>query len=274
MVGTTEPVAGVDFCRLGLNMLERLGPEQLTNALDISSEELSRMLLGDLEFPEEVKQGLLRMDGVLSSGRQAVRLSRDVPDEIDDASVPSPTKEDLDVLPEPVVGTSGGYGGAEVVMDRLKADLYAARLMATRNLMDLRLRDDEILTNQLVVLEIELTIILHFGDSVPTPGMNWTDVQCHEEAEKRLRRLRWVNSALNKYDRGIRGMFRRFVGGKRRSPREMLNDMMVEADTLHRLGSGEVVESREEVLRKVLEPAGLDADRVVSLLQAGGESVP
>ena len=264
MVTTRDPAADVDFCRLGLSLLERLGPEQVTSALDVSAEHLSLMLLGNMEFPDEVKQGLARMDNVLSSGNQAVRLRRDIPDEIEEASVPDPTDDQLEVLPDPIV-PSGGFGGVGGVMERLKADLYAARLMATRNLMDLRLKDDEILTNQLIVLEIELTIILHFGDSVPSPGLSWTDLQCNEEAEKRLRRLRWVNTALAKYDRGIRGIFRRFVGKKRRSPREMLNDMMVEADDLHRFGSAEVMESREDLLRRVLEPAGLDAGRVQSL---------
>ena len=268
MLDTRDPKAGVDYCRLGLNLLERLGPEQVTSALDVTPEELRLMILGEMEFPEVVQQGLVRMDSILSSGRKAVRLNRRVPDEIADASVPDPTDEQLDVLPDPV-GASGGFGGTGAVMDRLKADLYAARLIATRNLMDLRLRDDEILTNQLVALEIELTIILHFGDSVPSPGMNWTDVQCHEEAEKRLRRLRWVNTALTKYDRGIRGLFRRVVRGKRRSPREMLNDMMMEADALHRLGASELSESREDVLRKVLEPAGLDAEMVRNVLSEG-----
>ena len=269
MTDTVDQGAGVDFCRLGLNLLERLGVEQLTGALDVSSEQLGLMLLGEVEFPDEVMRGMVRMDNILSSGKKAVRLNRPVPEEIEDASVPNPTEEELEMLPDPIA-VGSGFGGSSAVMDRLKADLYAARLIATRNLMDLRLRDDEILANQLITLEIELTIILHFGDSVPSPGMSWTDVQCHEEAEKRLRRLRWVHTALAKHDRGIRGLFRRVIHGRRRSPREMLNDMMVEADVIHRMGTNELSESREDVLRKALAQAGLDADLVRGVLEEEG----
>ena len=189
MVTATEPGAEVDLSRLALNIVEQLGPEQVTGSLDITRDELRQMLLGEMEFTEEVKAGLIRLDGIIDSGKRAVRLNRkSTAGVIEEASVPEVTQEQKELMPE-IPGSSEGFGGSDRVMDHLKADLYAARVMATRNLMDLRLKDDEILTNQLLVLEIELTIVLHFDDSVPTPGLNWTPVQASEETEKRLRPL-------------------------------------------------------------------------------------
>lgn len=253
----------VDLIRIGLEALESLGEAQTVEALGVGVEELRQMLLEEVAIPDEVAESLLRLESILSQGRATAAVSEEPGDGITEASRSEATAIEAQLLP--AVEESGGELGA-LMYDRLKADLYAARLIATRNLKDLRLRDDEILANQIVIYEIELTIIDDFGDSVPVPGMGWTKLQMHEESKKRIRELRATHAALRKYDRGMKGILRRWVNGRRQTPREMLNEMLTEADVLHRAGRSERSESPQELLQRVLEPAGLDADAVRAML--------
>ena len=253
-----------DVPRRALVALEKLGEKQTLENLGVALEELQEMLLGNVAFPDEVVDRLARLESIWDTGKTTASVTAGVQEKIPEASRSEAAAAEAPLLPER--DGTGNAGARSRMFDQLKADLYGARLIATRNLKDLRLRDDEILTNQIVIYEIELTIIMDFQDTVPVPGLGWTKLQMHEEAQRRTRELRATHSALQRYDRGMKGIMRRWAHGKRQTPREMLNEMLSEADALHRAGESERAESPEALLHRVLEPAGLDADVVRKLL--------
>lgn len=252
-----------DLISIGLEALECLGEKQTLEALGVGVDDLCAMLLEEIAISPEVERSLLRLESILAQGRTTSAVVETPEQSMANVSRSEATAQEAELLP--LTKDARDQQGS-VMYDRLKADLYAARLIATRNLKDLRLRDDEILANQIVIYEIELTIIDDFGDSVPAPGMGWTKIQMHEESKKRIRELRATHAALQKYDRGMKGTLRRWVNGRRQTPREMLNDMLTEADVMRRAGDSERMESPQDLLRRVLEPAGLDADAVQKLL--------
>lgn len=264
-------------------LVARLGVGPLLDHFGFDSEdELQRMLDGRIPIPMDRLQ---RLQGVLSDGaaisnvapqrpfsaRVVVRAAPSFSDEeLDLLATPPPT-----VVPpvpeEPASAPAASNGSApsgvksarssqpQSVIESLKSDLYRARMAALRQQVDLSLREDERLRSQLLVVQIELTLIMQFRESVPEPGMGWTSIQLDDEREKRSRRQRRLQAELDRYNRGLRGFVRRFSSRKPETVSSLLERMIREADTLHAVAEAEESTPRE-LLDLFLHPAGLDSE--------------
>ena len=178
----------------------------------------------------------------------------------------TPLSFDQDLLPGAYQPREPAGPNARNALDELKADLYRVRMMALRQRVGLALREDEKLANHLFVLQIELTLIVEFHESVPEPGMGWNAVTLDEEADKRFRRRDRLQAELAKYTTGVRGMFRRISGRKPLTLDELMQSLMRDAHLIHQAGVGET-ESTEEALARLLGPSGFDAEGVRELLR-------
>ena len=240
-----------------LELIRRIGLKEVLGVLEVSADELRDMLMGQVEFPDHAIVNINRLDGVLDAGRQTVGIGAELrEDALSDTEAPEVSDDEISMVPDAVVRsepapTAGG------VVSQLMGDLYRTRMMALRQQVDLTLREDERISRQLLVCQIELTLILHFEETVPEPGMGWSAVKRNEEAETRLRRQRHLDAELKRYNKGFGGLVRRVIGRRPQTSRELMNEMMAEAAQVHGIGAGETENSRD-LLERVLQPTGLD----------------
>lgn len=267
MVTTTVDTAHGELAPVVLELIKRVGLKEVTDVLEVSTAELHGMLMGQTEFPQDAVVNINRLLGVLDAGRQTVGIGDGLrSDALTDTDAPQPTEGEMALVPDPVVRRKPVQSGSKGVVDQLMDDLYRTRLMALRGQVDLTLREDERISRQLLVVQIELTLILHFEESVPEPGLGWSALKRTEESEKRLRRQRHLSAQLKQYNKGLVGLVRRVIGRRSQTPRELMTEMMQEADRLHTVGEKEMETSRD-LLERVLQPTGLDPDLVREVMQ-------
>ena len=249
-----------------IGLVQRLGAERVIRDLGVTPGELAEMMMGDLVFPIDTVDRIRRVQSVIRNGVHDLGLDEG-PSQRLEATAPvdsSVIQEDL--LPDEYQPRQPAGPQARDALDQLKADLYRVRMMALRQRVGLALREDEKLANHLFVLQIELTLILEFGESVPEPGMGWNPVTLDEEADKRFRRRDRLQAELAKYTTGVRGMFRRISGRRPLTLDELMQSLMRDAHLIHQAGEIEA-ESTEQALARLLGPSGFDADGVRELLR-------
>lgn len=264
---TTADTAHGELAATVLELIRRVGLKEVTDILEVSTTELHGMLMGQTQFPEDAVVNINRLVGVLDAGRQTVGIGDGLrTDALTDTVEMEPTEEEIAMVPDAVVRRESAASGGKGVVNQLMDDLYRTRLMALRHQVDLTLREDERISRQLLVVQIELTLILYFEESVPEPGLGWTALKRNEESEKRLRRQRHLSAELERYNKGFVGLVRRVIGRRSQTPRELMAEMMEEADRLHSVGEKEAETSRD-LLERVLQPTGLDPDMVREVMQ-------
>ena len=251
-------------------LLDRLGVDRVVRDLQVSPDDLADMLSGSAPVPPESLDRVRRVHEILGGGVETAgglipeneRLGATAPIEEDHVS-----PELAPPVYEPRVPRSeDGLSGARQALEDLKADLFRVRMMAVRQQVGVGLRDDEKLASKLFVIQIELTLIVEFRETVPVPGLGWTALQFDEEAERRFRRRDRLQAALSKYNAGFRGLVRRLTGRRPQSVDEMMQAMLQEAEDIHRVGDLEN-EQTDAVLTRLLGPSGLDADGVRELVR-------
>ena len=257
-------------------LVRRVGAAGVVNDLGISGESLANMLSGEETVPPEAIQRVMRTYSILQDGLDTVggvdegqpRLEKVIPP--DQSAVPSDLRPP-DYEPRRTAATSISSGsqpaGAPMdALDLLKSDLFRVRMMAVRQQVGVGLSEDDILASKLFVLQIELTLIVEFGESVPVPGLGWTPVELEREAESRFRRRDRLQAAIAKRSRGFGGMLRRMSGQKPPTVDQIMHKMLDEAKLIHD-ASAAAAESTDEALNRLLAPAGLDAADVREILR-------
>ena len=271
MTITAETEQGVVATKV-MDLIRRVGLQEVTDVLEVSRAELHQMLMGVTDFPPDAVANVNRLVTVLEAGRETVGIGTELRDDaLVQTDAPEVTPEQLELVPDTVLRREPAPAGSRGVVNQLMDDLYRTRVMALRHQMDLTLRREERISRQLLVVQIELTLILYFEESVPEPGLGWSAVKRSEESEKRLRRQRRLAAELDSYNRGFKGLMRKIVGRRPQTPRELMAEMKEEADLLHGVGEGELENSRQ-LLERVLQPTGLDPDMVRDMLEQHKET--
>ena len=257
-----------EIASLLVGLSHRLGTDRVLKDLGVTPGQLRDMMLGDSPFPVELVDRIRRVQAVIQNSLADVGISSSEPAaERLQATAPVDTEAvDDRLLPGAYQPRDPAGPNARNALDELKADLYRVRMMALRQRVGLALREDEKLANHLFVLQIELTLIVEFHESVPEPGMGWNAVMLDEEADKRFRRRDRLQAELARYTTGVRGMFRRISGRKPLTLDELMQSLMRDAHVIHQAGAVEK-ESTEDALARLLGPTGFDAEGVRELLR-------
>ena len=115
-------------------------------------------------------------------------------------------------------------------MKQRRTAIWHAWTLAVRTQFRLDLGYGELLGVMGIVVRLELTLIMYFGDTVPDLGVPWTLDQRYREVERRLARLRWLQEQQDRERTGLRGLANRVRGRKLPSGKELYQRMQDYAD--------------------------------------------
>ena len=105
-----------------------------------------------------------------------------------------------------------------------------ARTLAFATQFRLGLSPDDQYVAMSVVQQLEMCLIMYFGDSLPEPGAPWDMQRRYREVELRLGRLRWIERRVADSQRGFRGVWNWVLGRRRLSGKELFDEMVRLAD--------------------------------------------
>ena len=152
--------------------------------------------------------------------------------------------------PQPRVGASRDSGRDDVVdvpgravvssalpalspsEERRRQSMRNARALAVMTQFRIGMSYPEQLAALGLVTQIELALISHFREAVPDPSKHWDAHRVDEEIQRRLARLRWVESEQEREHSGFRGVWNWLMGRGRVTGRELYARMVDEADPM------------------------------------------
>ena len=102
--------------------------------------------------------------------------------------------------------------GFQVQRERMRASMWGARTLAFATQFRLGLSPDDQYVAMSVVQQLEMCLIMYFGDSLPEPGAPWDMQRRYREVELRLGRLRWIERRVADSQRGFRGVWNWVLG--------------------------------------------------------------
>ena len=282
--------AGLDTLKL-VALVRQLGASQVAESLGVDDDSLRYLVSGDLPMDENISSNLERLCEVMGESldledRGDLSPASFAPSSSSSSGKAKPTAApaadpdydedydylDGDTLPAPA---GGGRSAPTVVMpprgvqtmaeyhEERRKTLWKGRNLAVMTQFHLGLSFAEKLDMFYLVLEIELTLIMAYGDSMPEPGMNWEPERRDAEVQRRLARLRWVDRQREEAYGGMKGFIMRVLGRRRRlSGKELYQQMVDYADDM--LGLSDDVELPKSLMGQV--DGYLDRDqRVVGI---------
>ena len=116
--------------------------------------------------------------------------------------------------------------------ERQRTNVRRARGMAIMTRFRLGIPPREQLEALATVARMELCLIASFGEAVPDPNERWDAKRVDREIERRLARLRWIESEQQKDFTGLRGIINRLRGRGRVTGKELYERIQEEADDM------------------------------------------
>ena len=260
-------IEGDDNVALRLqSVLSMLGSVVMSEHLGLDEETLYRLLGSEEEMSDEVAGKLAAlMTGVEAAvtrlpfdEKASDSLERTAPEEHVEALAPIQIDVDGDGEPDFTVPNLGIVQGGKPTFgdetQRRRQNLRAARVTALMTQFRDDMEHEELVSALGMVAQIELALIMAFGESLPEPGQEWDGERRAREIDKRLARLRWVKRENDRMFKGVQGIYNRMKGRRPVSGRELYERMVRETDLIL-----DVMESRVagRNMDLVLKRAGL-----------------
>ena len=136
----------------------------------------------------------------------------------------------VEAPPAPVV--SSAVPALSPSEERRRQSMRNARALAVMTQFRIGMSYPEQLAALGLVTQIELALISHFREAVPDPSKHWDAHRVDEEIQRRLARLRWVESEQEREHSGFRGVWNWLMGRGRVTGRELYARMVDEADAM------------------------------------------
>ena len=114
--------------------------------------------------------------------------------------------------------------------ERMRYSLWNARFLAVVSQFRMNLSPADRYTVMSVVMQLEMCLIMYFGDTPPESGATWDAARRNREVEQRLHRMRWLEQKASETERGLRGMWNWVKGNRRLSGKELFDEMVRLAD--------------------------------------------
>ena len=234
MVGADREV-GRRRPRLDL-LVQSMGEAPVREALDVSGEDWESILSGGMELDRTL---LARLEKMVEAMDQAVEWWDEVEDEEDDGEGPSEevggveleeASERLEVEVPAEALSSRNWNWGEHLEER-RASLRAMHYLAMVTQYRLGVRYQGQLAMMGLVAKIELALIF-MGETLPDPGVDWDGDRRLREINRRVSRLLWVKQEQDREFGGVRGVFNWLSGRTRLSSKELVKQMLEEADDI------------------------------------------
>ena len=224
MVGADGEVVRRRRPRLDL-LVQAMGEDPVRETLDVSGEDWESILSGGMELDETL---LARLETMIGAMGQAVEWwdEEEEEDEEDEGE-----------------GASEDVGGVELderserPSEEVPAEALSSRswnwgehlAMVTQYRLGVRYQGQ--LAMMGLVAKIELALIF-MGETLPDPGVDWDGDRRLREINRRVSRLLWVKQEQDREFGGVRGVFNWLSGRTRLSSKELVKQMLEEADDI------------------------------------------
>ena len=185
-----------------LELASSSGLGQVAETLGICEDDLELMLVGDLGWPQRAFEVVAEVNNVISlfAGEDSVV---DPPAVSTDATLEDwrETAQAKAADQASVLAAAEGMTQSQSLVNRAKSELYRYLEVIARRQFDVNLDESQALTLLSYRLELELSIIMYYRDTVPLPGMNWDAVRRMHEADERAGRLTMVRDNQRRSER-------------------------------------------------------------------------
>ena len=217
-------------------LVQAMGEAPVRETLDVSGEDWELILSGGMELDATL---LGRLETMVGAMDQAVGWWDEVEDEADEGGGPSEEvggvelEEVSERLAEEVPAealSSRSWNWGEHLEER-RASLRAMHNLAMVTQYRLGVKYQGQLAMMGLVAKIELALIF-MGETLPDPGVDWDGDRRLREINRRVSRLLWVKQEQDREFGGVRGVFNWLSGRTRLSSKELVKQMLEEADDI------------------------------------------
>ena len=218
-----------------LDLLVRaMGEDPVRETLDVSGEDWELILSGGMELDDRL---LARLDTMIAGMDEAVEWWEEDEEEDGDGASEDIGGVELDegserpseeVPAEALSSRSWNWGEH---LEERRASLRAMHHLAMVTQYRLGVRYQGQLAMMGLVAKIELALIF-MGETLPDPGVDWDGDRRLREINRRVSRLLWVKQEQDREFGGVRGVFNWLSGRTRLSSKELVKQMLEEADDI------------------------------------------
>ena len=220
-------------------LVQAMGEDPVRETLDVSGEDWELILSGGMELDETL---LARLETMIAAMGQAVEWWDEEEDEEDEGDEGEGASEDVggvelderserpseEVPAEALSSRSWNWGEH---LEERRASLRAMHHLAMVTQYRLGVRYQGQLAMMGLVAKIELALIF-MGETLPDPGVDWDGDRRLREINRRVSRLLWVKQEQDREFGGVRGVFNWLSGRTRLSSKELVKQMLEEADDI------------------------------------------
>ena len=213
-----------------------MGEDPVRETLDVSGEDWESILSGGMELDDRL---LARLETMIGAIGQAVEWWDEVEDEEDDGEGASEdvggveldegSERPSEEVPAEALSSRSWNWGEH--LEERRASLRAMHHLAMVTQYRLGVRYQGQLAMMGLVAKIELALIF-MGETLPDPGVDWDGDRRLREINRRVSRLLWVKQEQDREFGGVRGVFNWLSGRTRLSSKELVKQMLEEADDI------------------------------------------
>ena len=211
-----------------------VGEAPVRETLDVSGEDWELILSGEMKLDSMM---LARLDTMIAGMDVAVGWWDEVEDEEDDGAgapediggveLDEASERPSEEVPAEALSSRSWNWGEH--LEERRASLRAMHHLAMVTQYRLGVRYQGQLAMMGLVAKIELALIF-MGETMPDPGVDWDGDRRLREINRRVSRLLWVEQ--DREFGGVRGVFNWLSGRTRLSSKELVKQMLEEADDI------------------------------------------
>ena len=198
-------------------------------------EEWESILSGGMELDDTL---LARLETMIAAMDQAVEWwdeedegdgGEAAPDDVGGVELDERSERPSEEVPAEALSSRSWNWGEH--LEERRASLRAMHHLAMVTQYRLGVRYQGQLAMMGLVAKIELALIF-MGETLPDPGVDWDGDRRLREINRRVSRLLWVKQEQDREFGGVRGVFNWLSGRTRLSSKELVKQMLEEADDI------------------------------------------
>ena len=217
-------------------LVQAMGEDPVRETLDVSGEDWESILSGGMALDETL---LARLETMIGAMGQAVEWWDEEEDEEDEGEGASEdvggveldegSERPSEEVPAEALSSRSWNWGEH--LEERRASLRAMHHLAMVTQYRLGVRYQGQLAMMGLVAKIELALIF-MGETLPDPGVDWDGDRRLREINRRVSRLLWVKQEQDREFGGVRGVFNWLSGRTRLSSKELVKQMLEEANDI------------------------------------------
>ena len=213
-----------------------MGEAPVRETLDVSGEDWESILSGGMELDDRL---LARLETMIGAMDQAVEWWDEEEDEEDEGAgapediggveLDEESERPSEEVPAEALSSRSWNWGEHLEERRASSRAMHHLAMVTQYRLGVRYQGQ--LAMMGLVAKIELALIF-MGETLPDPGVDWDGDRRLREINRRVSRLLWVKQEQDREFGGVRGVFNWLSGRTRLSSKELVKQMLEEADDI------------------------------------------